>query len=140
MLLPFMLMAVALAALYLDMDIHEHLLITGEASISGKLGVILSIREKAMAGLKAFPSATVNMIIPRDNTVVNVRGNTVDSAIWTQLFFVTRDRDDPRTTLRREWVTFDKDERERLNVLAAETLYDVLELAIISPPGMVMCC
>ena len=133
-------MAVALAALYLDKEIHEHLIITGEASISGKLGSSFSIREKAMAGLENFPDVTVNMIIPRANTVVNVRGNTVDSAIWNQFVYVTRDREDPRTTLQREWVTFDKDERARLNVLAAETLYDVLELAIISPPGMVKCC
>ena len=53
-----------------------------------------------MAGLEAFPDSTVNMIIPRDNTVVNVRGNTVDSAVWTTFFYVTRDREDKEKVLR----------------------------------------
>ena len=132
-------MSVALAALYLDLDVHNHMIITGEASISGKVGSILSIRDKAMAGLAAFPNATVNMIIPDDNTVVEDKGNTVNSAIWTTYYYVTRDREDPRFTLRREWLTLGRDEQSRLNVFAAKTLYDVLELAIIPPPGTVLC-
>ena len=127
----------ALAALYLGKNVHRQMIITGEASIHGKVGLVASIREKAMAGLVAFPNVTINMVIPRDNAVVTRRGNSWDSTIWSTYNYIDRGPKDAHTTLRREWFTLGKDDRARLNVFAAETLYDVLELAIILPPGMV---
>ena len=113
------------------------MIMTGEASIHGKVGSVSSIREKAMAGLQTFPGVTVNVIIPRDNAVVVLKGNTCDSAIWSDYQYIERNRQHAHSFVRREWVTLDKDEQRWLKVFAAETLYDVLELAIISPPGIV---
>ena len=113
------------------------MIITGEATIHGKVGSVVGIREKAMGGLVAFPNVTVNMVIPRDNAVLTPRGNSWDSSIWSTYSCVDRGCEDAHSAIQRDWFTLGKDDRARLNVFAAETLYDVLELAIVLPPGMV---
>ena len=121
-------MAVALAGLYLDIDVHRRMIITGLASIHGMLGSVAGIKQKAIAGLENFPGETVNMIIPQ--------ANTVGSAVWKDYCYIKRDHIDGHNTIRREWLKFNKGNRSRLNVFAAETLYDVLDLAIVAPSGM----
>ena len=108
------------------------MVLTGQTSIHGKVGQVAGIREKARAGLVAFPNKTVNMVVPF--------ANTVGSAIWTDYCYIKRDREDPHSVLRREWFTLEKDDRARLKVFAAQTLYDVLELAMISAPGKDSSC
>ena len=122
-----LLLAVLLAHMYFQKQVHKHMVLTGQTSIHGKVGQVAGIREKAMAGLAFFPDKTVNMVVPFDNTV--------GSAIWTDYCYIERDREVPHSVVRREWFTLEKDDRARLKVFAAQTLYDLLELAMISAPG-----
>ena len=82
-----------------------------------------------MAGLEKFGDMTLNMVIPA--------ANTVGQAIWSTFHYIDRNRADARTTLQRQWFTLGKTEQDHLNVFAAKTLFDVLELAIVSKPGMI---
>ena len=87
-------LAVALAGLYLHKGVHKHMVLTGEATINGKLQAILGVKQKTMAGLEAFPNVKVNMVIPR--------ANTVDSAVWTSYSYIERGREDFHSSIRRE--------------------------------------
>ena len=130
LILPLSLFTVALAGVYLDKRFHHHMIITGQATIHGRVEVVTKIKEKCIPVFEAFADQIVNMVIPYTNTI--------DNAIWSDLWYIKRDREDAHSTIRREWFNLDRKERKRLNVFAAKTLYDVLELAIIAPPGMSM--
>ena len=122
---------VALASLYLGKDVHNRMALTGEATIHGKLGLIFGVREKTMAGLKQFPNETFNMIIPADNTV--------GSAIWTDYDLADPDHDEAHPTFERHWFKLEREQQSRLNVFAAKTLYEVLELALTPIEGKISC-
>ena len=105
--------------------------ITGQATIHGRVNSVSKIQQKCKASLDVLPNQMVNMVVPHSNTS--------GGAIWSDYCFIYRDREDAHSAIRPEWLTLKKDEQDRLNVFAAETLYDVLELAIIAPPGMYRC-
>ena len=100
------------------------MIITGGATVHGRVGMVSKIKEKSMGGLKAFPDETVNMIIPL--------ANTVGDFICNDCEYTYRNQQGGRSRIQREWFTMDKAEQKRLNVFAAANLYEVLELAIIA--------
>ena len=124
-----LLYTVALAGAYLDANFHHHMMITGGATVHGRVDMVTKIKEKSLAGLQAFPNETMNMIVPL--------ANTIGSAICSDYEHVYRNHEGRRSRIQREWFTLEKAEQKRLHVFAAETLYEVLELAIISKQGMV---
>ena len=124
-----LLYTVALAGVYLNTNFHHHMMITGGATIHGRVSMVAKIKEKSLAGLQAFPNETMNMIVPL--------ANTIGSAICSDYQYTYRNREGGRSRIQREWFTLEKAEQKRLHVFAAETLYEVLELAIIPRQGMV---
>ena len=126
--LLFLVFTVALAGVYLGWEFHQHMFVTGQATIHGSVGAVGKIQEKCIHSLKLLPDVTVNMVVPYDNMV--------DDAIWSYIWYIDRDREDAHSVIHRDWFSLKKKDRDRLNVFAAQTLYDVLELVIIAPPGM----
>ena len=104
LLLLLLLFTVALAGAYLDKTFHHHLIITGGATIHGHVDMVSKIKEKSMAGLKAFPNETMNMIIPLANTVGDSICNDYES--------IYRDQQGGRSRIHREWFTMDKGRAE----------------------------
>ena len=109
-----------MVASFLNIRVHQNLIITGEITMEGKVLPVGGLQEKALAAISAHPGTTVNMIIPSGNVI----GGRIISD-WCH----------SPTTVGQKWLCLDKVQRQRLKVFAAETVFDVLELALIRDQG-----
>lgn len=122
-----MIITVVIASLFLGKAIKNNAVITGVASISGEVGEVMGIREKAQAAVKFSVDNTnvTNLIIPYANTVD-------DCAIWSSFTrTVMPEVKDGAMMIQRDWFAMSEKDQKLLNVYAAKSLDEVLELAIV---------